>query len=149
MNKVILMGRLTRDPEMRYVAAGAEQLCVTKYALAVDRRVRREGEPDADFINCVAFGKAGEFSGKFFKKGMMVTVSGRLQISSYEDKQTGQKKWMTDVILEEQEFAESKASFESRAHSSSQEVAPSGSSSGSSDFFTDKELDLDDDNLPF
>ena len=113
MNKVILMGRLTRDPETRYSQA-AEPIAVTRYALAVNRRFRREGEPDADFINCTAFGKTGEFADKYFKKGQLVSVVGRLQVRSWDD-QSGQKRWATDVIIEEQHFAESRASFESRA----------------------------------
>ena len=114
MNKVILMGRLTRDPETRYSQA-AEPVAVTKYSLAVNRRFKREGEPDADFFNCTAFGKAAEFAEKYFKKGQMIAVSGRLQNHSWDDQQTGQKRYATDVIIEDQYFAESKASFESRA----------------------------------
>lgn len=114
MNKVILMGRLTRDPETRY-SQSAEPLAVTRYTLAVDRRFgKREGEQSADFINVVAFGKAGEFAEKYFRKGQMVSVVGRLQVSSYDDKD-GVKKWSTDVVVEEQYFAESKKSFEERS----------------------------------
>jgi len=116
MNKIILMGRLTRDPEVRYSNA-AEPIAVARYTLAVDRRSRpREGEPTADFINCVAFGRTGEFAEKYFKKGQMVAVSGRLQISTVDDN-TGQRRWFTDVIVEDQHFAESRASFESRSNS--------------------------------
>lgn len=110
MNKIILTGRLTRDPEVRY-SQSAEPMAVVRYTLAVNRKFKREGEADADFINCVAFGKIGEFADKYFKKGMLVSVVGRLKISSWDD-QNGQKRWNTDVIIEEQEFAESKASFE-------------------------------------
>lgn len=116
MNKVILMGRLTREPEIRY-SQSAEPVAVARYSLAINRRYKRDGEPDADFINCVAFGKTGEFAERFFKKGMMVAVSGRLQVRSWDDQQTGQKRWSTEVVVEEQEFGESKASFESRAQS--------------------------------
>jgi len=105
MNKVILMGRLTKDPEIRY-SQGAEPLAVARYTLAVNRRFKRQGEPDADFINCVAFGKAGEFAEKYFQKGQMISVIGRLQVRSWDDK--GQKRWSTDVVVEEQYFAESK-----------------------------------------
>ena len=108
MNKVILMGRLTRDPEVRY-SQGAEPLAVTRYSLAVNRRFKKEGEPDADFINIVAFGKSGEFASKYFRKGQMVAVTGHLRISSYDDKD-GKRQYYTDVVVEEQHFAESKAS---------------------------------------
>ena len=116
MNKVMLMGRLTRDPEIRYSNA-AEPLAVVRYSLAVDRRLSRErrdrGDQAADFINCVAFGKAGEFVERYFRKGQMVSVVGRLRVESYEDN-TGQRRWSTDVVTEEHFFAESRASFESR-----------------------------------
>lgn len=107
MNKVILCGRLTRDPEVQYTQ-GATQMCVAKYNLAVDRRFKRDGEPTADFINCVAFGKAGEFTEKYFRKGTKITVSGRIQTGSYTNN-NGQKVYTTDVVVEEQEFAGSKS----------------------------------------
>lgn len=110
MNKVILMGRLTKEPEVRY-SQGAEPLAIARYTLAVNRRFKRQGDPDADFIPCVAFGKAGEFAEKHFKKGQMVSVVGRLQVRSWEDNE-GKKRWSTDVIVEEQYFAESKAAAE-------------------------------------
>lgn len=110
MNKVILMGRLAREPEVRY-SQGTEPLAIARYTLAVNRRFKRQGEPEADFINCVAFGKTGEFAEKYFKKGQMVSVVGRLQVRSWEDKE-GKKHWTTDVIVEEQYFAESKAAAE-------------------------------------
>ena len=106
MNKVILMGRLVRDPEVRY-SQGAEPLAVARYTLAVNRRFKRQGEQDADFIGCVAFGKAGEFAEKYFKKGQMVSIIGRLQVRSWDDNE-GKKRWSTDVIVEEQYFAEGK-----------------------------------------
>lgn len=112
MNKVILMGRLAKDPETRYSQSSSEPLAVTKYSLAVSRRFKKPGEPEADFINCVAFGKPGEFAQKYFQKGQMVTISGRLRVSSWND-QEGKKRWSTDVVIEEQDFAESKSSFES------------------------------------
>jgi len=107
MNKVVLMGRLTRDPDVRY-SQGATPLAIARYTLAVDRRFKRDGEPTADFIPCVAFGKAGEFTEKYFRQGMRVTVCGRIQTGSYENKD-GQKVYTTEVIVEEQEFAESKS----------------------------------------
>ena len=106
MNKVILMGRLTRDPEVRYTQ-GDNVMAIARYSLAVDRRFKRDGEPDADFINCVAFGKSGEFAEKYLKKGTKVAVVGRIQTGSYTNKD-GQKVYTTDVVVEEQEFAESK-----------------------------------------
>jgi len=130
MNRIVLLGRLTRDPEVRY-SAGAEPIAIAKYSLAVNRRFKKEGEPDADFINCTALGKGGEFAERFFKKGMMVCVSGRLQISNYDDKQTGQKKQWVEVVVDEQDFAESKASFEARSGAQSGGVQPNASSGGS------------------
>ena len=103
MNKVILMGRLTRDPEVRY-SQGAQGTAVARYSLAVNRSYKRDGEPDADFINVVAFGNRGEFAGKYFKKGMMVAVAGELRISSFTDKD-GNKRWSTDVVVTDQYFA--------------------------------------------
>ena len=106
MNKVILMGRLTRDPEVRY-SQGAEPLTVARYSLAVNKRFKKQGEPDADFITCVAFGKQGEFVERFFRKGQMVSVVGRLQVRNWEDNE-GRKRVTTEVVVEEQYFADSK-----------------------------------------
>lgn len=106
MNKAILIGRLTRDVETRYTQ-GNEPMAISRYTLAVDRKFKREGDPEADFINCVAFGKAGEFAEKYFHKGMKVAVSGRIQTGSYTNKD-GVKVYTTDIIVEEQEFCESK-----------------------------------------
>ena len=106
MNKVILMGRLTRDPDVRYTDGGTS---IARYTLAVDRRFKREGEPTADFINCVVFGKSAEFAEKYFRQGLKIAVTGRLQTGSYTNKD-GVKVYTTDVIVEEQEFAEGKAS---------------------------------------
>lgn len=107
MNKVILMGRLTRDPDIRW-SQGQDQTCTARYTLAVDRKVRKqEGQQTADFIACVAFGKAGEFVEKYFKKGMRVAVTGHLHTGSYTNRD-GQKVYTTDVVIEEQEFAENK-----------------------------------------
>ena len=108
MNKVILMGRLTRDPEVRY-SQGERQMAIARYTLAVDRRGRRDAGQDAqaDFINCVAFDRAGEFAEKYFRKGMRVLVSGRIQTGSYQNKD-GQTVYTTDVVIEDQEFADSK-----------------------------------------
>lgn len=107
MNKVILMGRLTRDPEVRY-SQGDNSMAIARYSLAVDRRFKRDGdEQTADFINCVAFGKSGEFAEKYFHKGTKILVVGRIQTGSFTNKD-GQKVYTTDVVVEEQEFAESK-----------------------------------------
>ena len=113
MNKVILMGRLTRDPDVRY-SQNSNQMAIARYSLAVDRRFKRDGEPDADFINCVAFGKSGEFAEKYFRKGMRVVVTGRIQTGSYTNRD-GQKVYTTDVVVEDQEFAESKAASDRNA----------------------------------
>ena len=110
MNKVILMGRLTRDPEVRY-SQGERSMAIARYTLAVDRRGRRSQDGDqgqtADFINIVAFDRAGEFAEKYFRQGMRVLITGRIQTGSYVNKD-GQKVYTTDVIVEDQEFADSK-----------------------------------------
>lgn len=107
MNKVILMGRLTRDPDVRYTQ-GQEQMCIARYTLAVDRRRRQQDQDQtADFISCVAFGRAGEFVEKYLGKGTRIAVVGRLQTGSYVNKD-GQTVYTTDVVVEEQYFAESK-----------------------------------------
>ena len=107
MNKVILLGRLTRDPEVRYAQDG--NMVIARYTLAVNRRVSRGQEPEADFINCVAFGKAGEFAEKYLHKGIKIGVVGRLQTGSYTNK-NGIKVYTTEVVIEEHEFVESKGS---------------------------------------
>jgi single-strand DNA-binding protein len=107
MNKVILMGRLTRDPEVRY-SQGERSTAVARYSLAVNRTFKREGEPDADFINCVAFGRQAEFAEKYFRKGIRIVITGRIQTGSYTNRD-GVKVYTTDIVVEEQEFAESKA----------------------------------------
>lgn len=108
MNKVMLIGRLTRDPEVRY-SQGDNAMAIARYTLAVDRRYRRNNEEQsADFIGCVAFGKAGEFTEKYFRKGTKVAIVGRIQTGSYTNKD-GVKVYTTEVVVEEQEFAESKS----------------------------------------
>ena len=106
MNKAVLVGRLTRDPEVRY-SQGDNTTAVARYTVAVDRRFKRDGEPTADFIPCVVFGRSAEFAEKYFKKGQMVSVVGRLQVRRWDDNE-GKKRWSTDVIVEEQYFAEGK-----------------------------------------
>lgn len=106
MNKVILVGRLTRDPEVRY-STGDSAMAVARYTLAVDRKVRRDSEQSADFISCIAFGKSGEFAEKYLKKGTKIAVTGRIQTGSYTNRE-GQKVYTTDVVVEEHEFVESR-----------------------------------------
>lgn len=106
MNKVILMGRLTRDPDIRY-SQGEKSTAVARYTLAVDRKFKRDGDASADFINCIAFGKNGEFAEKYLRQGTKIAVVGRIQTGSYTNKD-GQKVYTTDVVVEEHEFAESK-----------------------------------------
>ncbi len=107
MNKVILMGRLTRDPDVRY-SQGESATAVARYTLAVDRRFRRDGDATADFIGCVAFGRQAEFAEKYLRQGTKIAITGRIQTGSYTNRD-GQKVYTTDVVVEEQEFAESKA----------------------------------------
>lgn len=101
-----MCGRLTKEPDIRY-STGATQMCVAKYTLAVDRKFKKDGEPSADFINCVSFGKVAEIAEKYFIKGTKIIVSGRIQTGSYTNKD-GKKVYTTDIVVEEQEFAESK-----------------------------------------
>ena len=107
MNKVILMGRLTREPDVRYTQ-GEKRMAIARYTLAVDRRGRKEGETSADFISCVAFDRAAEFTEMYLHQGTKVVVTGRIQTGSYTNKD-GQKVYTTDIVVEDQEFAESKA----------------------------------------
>ena len=127
MNKVILMGRLTRDPEVRY-SQGERPVAVARYTLAVNRTFKRAGEPDADFINCVTFGRSAEFAERYFRQGIRIVGSGRIQTGSYTNRD-GVKVYTTDVIVEDQEFAESKAASEQSAASygARQEAAPAPS----------------------
>ena len=106
MNKVILMGRLTKDPEVRYTQSG-EPMAIARYTLAVNKRFKKQGEADADFIPCVAFGKQGEFAEKYLAKGRQIAVVGRLQVRNWEDNE-GKKRTTTEVVVEEHYFAESK-----------------------------------------
>lgn len=106
MNKAILMGRLTKDPDVRY--QGSNNMAVARYTLAVNRKYKRDGEPQADFIQCVAFGKIAEFAEKYFKKGNQILVEGHIQTGSYDGKD-GKKVYTTDVIVESHEFAQTKS----------------------------------------
>lgn len=156
MNKVILMGRLTRDPDVRYSQSqNGEQMCIARYTLAVDRRVSRRGqdgsEQTADFIGCVAFGKQGEFAEKYLHQGTKIAITGRIQTGSYTNKD-GQKVYTTDVVVEEQEFAESKNAAGNQTNNNQPVQQPSSqqtSSAGKSpDGFMNIPANLEDD-LPF
>ena len=127
MNKVILMGRLTRDPEVRY-SQGENATAVARYSLAVDRRFRRENEPTADFINCVAFGRAAEFAERYLRQGTKIAITGRIQTGSYTNRD-GVKVYTTDIVVEEQEFAESKAAGGSAAPANNYQASPAPSPS--------------------
>ena len=141
MNKVILMGRLTRDPEVRYSQG---TMTLAKYTLAVDRRGRRSqdgNEQTADFLNCVAFDRAGEFAEKYFRQGMRVLISGRIQTGSYINKD-GIKVYTTDIIVEDQEFADSKGAASGGQTNGRPEPADA-------DGFVNIPDNLEDDSLPF
>lgn len=116
MNKVILMGRLTRDPEVRY-SSGENALAIARYTLAVDRRFHKDNEASADFIGCVVFGKGGEFAEKYLRQGTKIVVTGRIQTGSYTNRE-GQKVYTTEVVVEDQEFAESKAASQNNSQTS-------------------------------
>ena len=118
MNKVILMGRLTRDPEVKYTQ-GENTMAIARYTLAVDRRFKRDGEAAADFISCVAFGRQAEFAEKYLRQGIRIVVTGRIQTGSYTNRD-GNKVYTTDVVVEEQEFAESK---NAQSHAAGQAAA--------------------------
>lgn len=139
LNKIILMGRLTRDPEVRY-SQGAEPKAIARYSLAVNRRFKRQGEQDTDFIPCVAFGKQGEFAEKYFRKGQMVSVVGRLQVRNWYDN-NGNKRTTTEVVVEEQYFAESKKS--------NAENSQKRENDGIGEGFYPIDDDVKDDDLPF
>lgn len=125
MNKVILVGRLTRDPEVRY-SQGENTMAIARYMIAVNRRFKREGDPEADFIRCVVFGRAAEFAEKYFRQGLRIAISGRIQTGSYTNKE-GIKVYTTEVVVEEQEFAESMAE---REHTQTPASAPESSGDG-------------------
>ncbi|MDE6357176.1 MAG: single-stranded DNA-binding protein [Eubacteriales bacterium] len=155
MNKVIISGRLARDPDIRY-SQGAEPIAVTRITVAVNRRFKREGEPDADFIGCIAFGKTAEFISKYFTKGKMIGIAGNIRTNSWTD-QSGQKKYSTEVYIDEAEFLESKAASEANQNSyqpPNQEQAynnnpmPNNNEPSNDDFYS-IESGVDDDNLPF
>lgn len=156
MNKVILMGRLTKDPEITYTK-GETATAVTRFGLAVNRRFMRNGESETDFFNLVAFGRNAEFIDKYFKKGMLVSVAGRVQNNNWEDK-NGIKHYGVDIVVEEQFFAESKASFENRGssggYSNENESSPApnkpvNDNTSDDDGFSSLAENLNDEDLPF
>lgn len=122
MNKVIFMGRLTRDPEVRY-SQGANPTAVARFSLAVSRRFKRDGEPEADFFNCTAFGKQAEFIERYLRKGVKVVVSGRIENDNYTNKE-GQMVYAVKVMIEEIEFAESKAASGNQGNSTYSGMGP-------------------------
>lgn len=144
MNKVILMGRLTRDPDIRY-GTGDRTTTIARYTLAVDRRFKRDSEQTADFIPCVAFDRNAEFAEKYLKQGTKIAVTGRIQTGSYVNKD-GNRVYTTDIIVEEQEFAESKASAEGGYTPSPVRPEP-GAAAG--DGFMNIPDGVEDEGLPF
>ena len=145
MNKVILMGRLTRDPEIRY-SQGERSTAVARYSLAVNRTFKRDGDPDADFINCVAFGRQAEFAEKYFHKGIRIVITGRIQTGSYTNKD-GVRVYTPDIIVEEQEFAESRAESDANRANFQHQAAPAPSADAGDGFMNIPEGI--DDVLPF
>ncbi|MDD6332321.1 MAG: single-stranded DNA-binding protein [Clostridium sp.] len=125
MNKVIMMGRLTRDPEIRY-SHGANGTTIARFSLAVDRRWKREGEPDADFFNCTAFGRQAEFAEKYLRQGIKIVVTGRMQNNNYTNKD-GEKVYSIQIMVEEIEFAESKNAQQSGQDNSGTQDQPRSS----------------------
>jgi len=146
MNKVILVGRLTKDPEIRY-SQGAEPVCIARFTLAVNKRFKKEGEPDADFITCVAFRKTAETMEKFFRKGMQLSLSGSISVRTYEDKD-GQRRWITEVNADEINFTESKAAFAARSENGQGDSNGNVAASPVNSFGTSMAIDEDED-LPF
>lgn len=146
MNKVILMGRLTRDPDIR-CTQGNEPMAIARYTLAVDRKARKENEANADFISCVAFGKNAEFAERYLRQGTKIVVEGRIQTGSYTNKD-GYKVYTTDVVVENTEFAESKASGSSTEGSSRSNMAPP-SDGPAPDGFMNIPDGVEDEGLPF
>ena len=147
MNKVVLVGRLTRDPEVRY-SQGNNATAVARYTVAVDRRFKRDGEPTADFIPCVVFGRSAEFAEKYFRQGMRVSISGRIQTGSYTNKD-GVKVYTTEVIVEDQEFAESKNAASGNSDGGYRPAERPAPSSAIGDGFMNIPDGVEDEGLPF
>lgn len=132
MNKTVLMGRLTRDPEVRY-SAGENTMAIARFTLAVNRRFRRDGEQNADFISCVAFGKTAEFIEKYITQGRQICISGRIQTGSYTNRD-GQKVYTTEVVVEEVDFADSRPNADAPQNPQpAQQAAPSAAQSPAPD----------------
>ena len=146
MNKVILMGRLTRDPEVKY-SQGDNATAIARFTLAVERRIKRDNEASADFINCVSFGRSAEFAEKYFRKGTKIVICGRIQTGSYTNKD-GQKVYTTDIVIEEQDFAESKATSQQN-NSGSVQKNSNNRQSQKPQPDPDEFMSVDDDDLPF
>lgn len=146
MNKVILMGRLTRDPDVRYSQTANGSMAVARYTLAVDRRFKKDGETNADFISCVAFGKVGEFAEKYLHQGTKIVVEGRIQTGSYTNKD-GNKVYTTDIYVENCEFAENKSAAEQNGVNTAP-ARPKPSNVDADGFMTIPD-NVDDDGLPF
>lgn len=127
LNKVLLMGRLTREPDVKYTANTNTLVC--SFSLAVGRNVKKQGQPDADFINIVAWGKTGEFCSKYFNKGQQVAICGRLQTRSYDDK-NGKKVYVTEVLAEEVHFADTKQGNTNSFETGFNPTTPSSSEDG-------------------
>ena len=148
MNKVILIGRLTRDPEVRYSTLGESQMAIARYTLAVDRRFKKDGDNQtADFIRCVAFGRSGQFAEMYFHQGTKIAVEGRIQTGSYQDKD-GKTVYTTEVVVENQEFAESKGS-EDRGAQMQFNTQPTPPPMPEGDGFMNIPDNVDDSGLPF
>ena len=146
MNKVILMGRLTRDPDIRYTQ-GDKPMAIAKYTLAVDRKFKKDGEPTTDFIPCTCFGKNAEFAEKYLRQGTKIAVSGRIQTGSYTNNE-GNRVYTTEVVVEEQEFAESKNASQANKNNSPNNFAQPTSPNAPSDGFMSIPDGLDEE-LPF
>ena len=152
MNKAILLGRIVREPEIRYTQ-GDKPMCIARYTLAVDRRFKRQGEATADFIPCVCFGKTAEFIEKYGKKGTKLAISGRITTGSYTNRD-GQKVYTTEVTVEEQDFAESKAAAPQNAEqttqkTSTQQTAPNAQTGAGIDNYMNIPDGIDSDDMPF
>lgn len=146
MNKVILMGRLTRDPDVRY-SQGEQATAIARFTLAVDRRFKRDGDSTADFISCVSFGKTGEFIERYVHQGTKLVVEGRIQTGSYTNKE-GVKVYTTDVVVENAEFAESKAAASNHEGGGYQAARPEPISAAGDGFMNIPD-GVEDEGLPF
>lgn len=150
MNKVILMGRLTKDPEIRYTGTG-EPIAIARYTIAVSRPYKKDGQMQADFINVVSYGKAAEFIEKYFKKGQMIAIVGRLQVRSWDNSE-GKRHWVTEVVTDEIHFAGGKNEAPQAAPAAPQ-TSPAAPQSGvyppADDGFYPVDPSIEDDDLPF